>query len=130
MNLHEQFADDLSLYALGALTSEERRAVEEHLEECSACRREVEQLRGDWALLAVSASGPRPPARSRERLMAAIASEPRHAEAHPHKRRAWWTVLEWAAALAALVLFGLLVHQNSELRGRIADLDANSAKQE
>ena len=53
MNLHEQFADDLCLYALDALQGEERIAVERHLKECSACRRELEQLRGDLALLAI-----------------------------------------------------------------------------
>ena len=52
MNVHEQFADDLALYALGALPAEERQAVEKHLEECSACRQELERLRGDMAMLA------------------------------------------------------------------------------
>ena len=79
MIVHEQFADDLALYALGALDGKERLTVEKHLEECSACRREVEKLQGDLALLALSASGPKPPSRSRERLMAAIASRTRSA---------------------------------------------------
>jgi hypothetical protein len=32
MNVHEQFADDLSLYALGGLLGEDRVALEKHLE--------------------------------------------------------------------------------------------------
>jgi anti-sigma factor RsiW len=47
MNVHEQFAEDLSLYALGVLQGDERVAPEKHLEECTACRRELEQLRGE-----------------------------------------------------------------------------------
>ena len=65
MSVHEQFAEDLSLYALGALRGEERLAVEEHLKECLACRQELEKSHAGLALLAFSAGGPRPPARSR-----------------------------------------------------------------
>src|SRR5713226_2016608 len=75
MTAHEQFADDLALYALDALDSAQRALIEEHLESCVSCRRELESLRGDMALLALSTAGPHPPQRSRERLMAAIAAE-------------------------------------------------------
>ena len=55
MSAHEQFADDLALLALGTLQGDERVALEKHLEGCSDCRRELERLRGDTALLALSA---------------------------------------------------------------------------
>src|SRR6266853_163647 len=77
MSAHEQFADDLALLALGALQGDERVTLERHLAECSSCRRELKWLRGDMALLALSASGPAPPRRSRERLLKAVAKEPR-----------------------------------------------------
>ena len=54
MSAHEQFADDLALLAAGALQGDERVALEKHLEGCAACRRELERLRGDMALLALS----------------------------------------------------------------------------
>ena len=130
MSVHEQFADDLSLYALGALQGEERRALERHLEECSACRQELEKLQGDVALLAFSASGPRPPARSRGRLMAAIAKEPRRAQLRPQARLAWRSALPWMAALAMIVIAILLSHQNSVLRVRLAEFETRSSKQE
>ena len=130
MNAHEQFADDLALYALGALRGEERLAVEQHLEECSGCRIELEQLRGDAALLAFSASGPRPPARSRERLMAAIAKEPRRVPVRPVRRAAWWRPLEWAAAAATIVVVFLLVRHNNDLQRRLAEVQSNSAGQQ
>jgi anti-sigma-K factor RskA len=130
MSVHEQFADDLSLYALGALQGEERLAVEKHLKECPDCRNELVQLQGNLALLALSASGPKPPLRSRERLMAAIAKEPRRSPVRLVKRKTWWTALEWAAAAVTVAVLTLLLRQNTDLRRRVAALEANSAGQQ
>jgi anti-sigma-K factor RskA len=130
MSVHEQFADDLSLYALGALQGEERLAVEKHLQDCPDCRHELAQLQGDLALLALSASGPKPPLRSRERLMAAIAQEPRRTRVRLVKRKTWWTTLEWAAAAAMVAVLTLLLRQNTDLRQRVAALEANSTGQQ
>ena len=66
MTEHEQFAEDLALHALNALEGEDRANLEKHLATCSACRIELEQLRGDGALLALSTLGPKPPLRSRQ----------------------------------------------------------------
>src|SRR5215472_195267 len=104
MNLHEQIADELSLYAMGTLVGEERLFVEKHIHECAACQRELERVYGDLALLALSASGPKPPARSRERLMTAIAKEPRRAQIARQKRTVWRNVFGWAAAVAAITV--------------------------
>jgi anti-sigma-K factor RskA len=127
MSVHEQFAEDLGLYALGSLEGDERIALEKHLEECASCSRELELLRGDLGLLALTASGPRPPARSRQRLMSAIAKEPRVpvAVASPARpRRSWWGSLGWIAA-AALVLLSIgLLRQNSSLERNLASLKA------
>ncbi len=79
MSVHPQYADALALYAMNALDDpSELRDLQEHLGTCGECRRELETLRSDTALLALSAIGPKPPLRSRERLMQAIAAEPRH----------------------------------------------------
>jgi anti-sigma-K factor RskA len=130
MNVHEQFAEDLSLYALGALQGPERRAIEKHLEECSACRQELGKLQGDLALLAFSVSGPRPPARSRARLLAAIAENPR--VSRPSKRAGWmwWNMLGWAAAAAVIILGVLLRQQNSDLRRHVTELEMSLSKQD
>jgi anti-sigma-K factor RskA len=130
MNVHEQFAEDLSLYALGALQEREREVVEQHLEECSACREELERLHGDLALLAFSASGPRPPARSRARLLAAIAKNPPVAKPSERVHWTWWNMLGWAAAVAAIMLGVLLRRQNSDLRQRVTGLETSLSKQE
>ncbi len=130
MNVHEQFADDLPLYALGGLLGEDRVALEKHLEKCPACRHEVEQLRGDWALLGLSANGPEPPLHCRARLIAAIAKEPRRTQVHLPKRRTWWSVLEWGAAVVAVIVVALLLRQNTNLRKRVAGLEAHSISQQ
>jgi len=93
MSVHEQFAEDLALYALGVLEGDERTALQNHLEGCTDCRRELEQLQGDMALLALSTSGPAPPRRARQRLLDSIAGEPRMPVAVPPKRFSWWPAL-------------------------------------
>src|ERR1700690_2386826 len=117
MSAHEQFADDLALLALGALQGDERIALENHLEGCSSCRRELERLRGDMALLALSASGPAPPRRSRERLLKAIAKEPREQKSAPS--RSSWNFLPWLVATALLLIAGFFWKQSDRLAERV-----------
>lgn len=127
MTEHEQYADDLALYALGALRGEERARLDEHLAGCASCRLELEQLRGDTALLAMSAAGPRPPQRARKRLLDAVAREPRLA-AHPVTRLWWWGWLGWAAT-AAVVIFTLsLWRENSAMRRALLSVGSQAAE--
>jgi anti-sigma-K factor RskA len=129
MSEHEQYAEDLALYALDALRGEDRVRVDEHLSTCAACRLELEQLRGDTALLALSTAGPRPPQRARQRLLDAVAREaiiPRVVQTSP--RRSWWGVLGWMAA-AAVVIFALsLWRENSALKQTLASADSRAAQ--
>jgi anti-sigma-K factor RskA len=132
MSVHEQFAEDLGLYALGSLEGDERVALEKHLEECGACSRELERLRGDLGILALTASGPMPPARSRQRLMSAIAREPRLpvAVATPVRPRgSWWGSLGWIAAAALVLLAIALLRQNSSLQRDLASVKARFGEQ-
>ena len=128
MSTHEQFADDLALLALGQLQGDERAALEKHLEGCAACRRELEQLRGDTALLALSAAGPTPPRRSRERLLKAIAKEPRVAKAAG--RRWTWTLVPWFAAAVFALAAVFFFQQSDRLAQRVAELQTESAQQQ
>src|SRR5882724_5561641 len=98
MSQHEQFAEDLALYSLNVLQGEDRATLEKHLATCADCRLELEQLRGDGALLAMSTMGPKPPARARQRLLDAVAKEsaasPRGQQARESSpRRSWWGFL-------------------------------------
>jgi anti-sigma-K factor RskA len=128
MSVHEQFAEDLALYALGALTGEERTTLEAHLATCSSCKLELEQLRGDGALLALSTVGPKPPARARQRLLDAVAKEPRVSRAVPEARRSWWGILGWAAAVAVIVFAASLWKENSALKQTLASANAQAAQ--
>ena len=126
MKTHEQFADDLALYALEELTGSERQEFEQHLETCAACRREVQALRGDLGLLALAGAGPRPPARSKDRLMRAIAAEPRGVSAPapaPQRRRGLsWGLIPAVVALGLLVAVGTLWNQNQALQHNLDSL--------
>jgi anti-sigma-K factor RskA len=131
MSAHPQFADDLALLALGTLQGDERVALEKHLEECSSCRRELERLRGDMSLLALSASGPAPPQRSRDRLLKAIAKEPREQkEQKIAARPSPWTFLPWLATAALLLLAGFFWQQSDRLAQKVARLQDESAQQQ
>jgi anti-sigma-K factor RskA len=127
MSVHEQFAEDLALYALGTLQGEERVSLEKHLEGCAGCRRELEQLRGDMALMALSTAGPVPPRRARQRLIEAVAREPRRSAVDAKLN--WWTLVPWVAAAALAAGLVALWLQNSELQRRIAGLQDQSAQQ-
>jgi anti-sigma-K factor RskA len=132
MNEHDQFAEDLALYALNALAGDERAALEKHLATCPTCRLELEQLRGDGALLALSTLGPKPPLRARQRLLDAVAKEAAAVPTLAQKtrkegapgsvtaRRSWWGVLGWAATAAVIVFAASLWKENTALRRDVA----------
>src|SRR5258708_12012823 len=122
MSGHEQFEEDLALYSMNALEGEQRASLERHLATCSQCRLELEQLRGDGALLAISAVGPRPPLRSRQRLLDAVAKEAApvptlsqraRKDGPPSVRRSWWPVLGWAATAPLIVFAASLWNENT-----------------
>jgi anti-sigma-K factor RskA len=141
MSVHEQFAEDLALYSLGALDGPELQTLETHLESCASCRRELEQLRGDTSLLALATAGPKPPARSRQRLMSAIAAEPRlpmtlatSGGSRSQQSPSWWRTfglpaVRWAAAVAIVVVSIGLLRQNSSLEQDLASLQAQFSDQ-
>jgi anti-sigma-K factor RskA len=107
MKDHAQFADDLALYAMGALDDQSCPELQAHLGTCGECRRELEALRADMALLALSATGPQPPQRSRQRLMEALAASSREAKlGRPASApvRQWPRWLFWAPLAACVVL--------------------------
>jgi anti-sigma-K factor RskA len=141
MSEHEQYADDLALYALDALRGEDRARVDAHLATCAACRLELEELRGDTALLALAAAGPRPPQRARKRLLDAVAREGRGADALSRTTRedvrpsrgqgggpGWWGWLGWAATAAVVVFVLSLWRENSALRQTLVSASSQAAQ--
>lgn len=129
MSEHDQYAGDLALYALDALTGEERAKLGQHLASCAACRLELEQLRGDTALLALAAVGPRPPQRARQRLLDAVAREARTAVvAQAIPRRGWWGWLGWAATAAVVIFAATLWRENFALKATLVAANSQAAE--
>lgn len=119
MSVHEQFADDLTLYALGTLEGSERAALEAHLKQCSACRRELQELRGDIGLLGMATMGPAPPPGARARLLSALAKEPRVRMVRKQSLR-WWLLARVGVAIVLAVVSIALWRQNNALRKDLA----------
>ena len=127
MTAHEQFAEDLALYALGSLEGDAVASLERHLDECAACRQELARLEGDMALLALTTSGPAPPQRARQRLLKAIGREPRPLRT-VFMRRRWWTLAPVFASLVLAIFAILLWRENARQRDRIEALRADAAR--
>ena len=125
MTVHEQFAEDLALYALGSLEGDAMIALEQHLEACTACRQELARLEGDMALLALTTSGPAPPQRARRRLLKALAREPRSLRTVFIRRR-WWTLAPMFASLVLAVFAIMLWRENVRQRDRFEVLRADA----
>jgi anti-sigma-K factor RskA len=124
MSAHEQFAEDLALHVLGSLQGDELAALQAHLLSCADCRRELELLRGDMALLAISTAGSVPPRHAKQRLLDAVAHEPRNVAGSIPSRRGFWNLVPWFAAAAAALMVVLLLRQNSELKNSVATLNS------
>jgi anti-sigma-K factor RskA len=137
MTDHAQYADALALYALGALDDPRESAdVQAHLGTCGECRRELEALRADMALLALSATGPQPPQRARQRLLAAIAAEPRERRrARPQLvvgrlRSRWWSLAPIGVALMLAIFSMLLWRDVRNTRHALRQTEARLAQTE
>ncbi len=130
MTFHEQFAEDLALYALGSLSGDERFALDKHLESCSSCRRELEEMCGDLGLLSLSTLGPKPPERARGRLMAAIASEPRSTEQTAPQTRFWWFWAPWGVAATLAIVAAILWSADARLKREMVSMQSNLSEQQ
>ena len=129
MSVHEQFAEDLALYALGALVGPEKEALEQHLRVCSPCQSELLQLQSDATLLALSTIGPVPPPRSRKRLLRAIARE-RRVPQTAAKRFRWWLLVPYAVSTALVVVAVFLWNESRSLNRTLANLEQRHSEME
>jgi anti-sigma factor RsiW len=84
----EHMRADLAAYLIGSLDDGERAAVEQHLDGCEACRRELRWLQPAIDLLPESVAQVEAPPQLRERLLAEVGADPGVAPAAPDRRRA------------------------------------------
>jgi Anti-sigma-K factor rskA/Putative zinc-finger len=134
MTAHEQYRENLPLYAVGALATEESELLERHLAECPACQEELRGLNEAAAqiAMAVAVETAQPPKRLREQLLKRFENEKAELLSRPvdrssvrgvKSRRVWF----WAPVFASGVLaiaFATVWHQDRELLRRNRELTA------
>src|SRR5262245_48895935 len=105
MEKHAEIADRLEAYVLDQLPEHERREVEAHLEMCAACARDVHELRAVLEGVAETVPPIGPPAALRDRVLAAVATEPQEPVRRERRtgivqppRRPLWAIVPLAAA--------------------------------
>jgi anti-sigma-K factor RskA len=108
-------------YALDALDEDERRAFEEHLEDCERCREDLASFGGVTSALALAASGPEPPAELRDRVLAAVQAESQNVVPLDSRRRR--TVLAPAFAVTAAVAAAVAIALGIYAAKLSSDLD-------
>jgi anti-sigma-K factor RskA len=127
--------EDLALYAMQALSSEESAAVRLHLAECAVCRAELAELSGDLALVALSVEQHPVPEGARQRFLDRIAPTATRpapqpvaviSAEQPARRSSTW--FAWGAVAAlVLVVISLAIRINS-LNERLRDESSLVAK--
>lgn len=110
---HNGCGSDVAAYALGALTEEETRRFEQHLQTCELCRTDLDGLMPVVRALPTTAEPIEPPAALRKRIMKVVDADVREREkaARPKREsRFGFLVLRPLPAMAAacvLLLAGL-----------------------
>lgn len=117
MRSHDDFRDALGAFALDAVTGEERRELERHIDGCAECRAEIDEHLRTAATLAEEVN---PPRAVWEGIEAAVRAEPAPGRVvridRPVERRRPVGRVAAALAAAALALVGVL-------SWRVVDLD-------
>ncbi|HEX8120199.1 MAG TPA: anti-sigma factor [Solirubrobacteraceae bacterium] len=103
---------DVAAYALGALTDDETRRFESHLQTCELCRTDLAQLRPVVDALPAAAEPIPPPAALKRRIMGVVEAEARerHKAAAPRRSRFGFLTIRPLPAMAAacvLLLAGI-----------------------
>ena len=75
MKSHQEYRDDLPLYAVGALSKDESKQLERHLAECSECREELQSFRPAASQIAMAVEPEAPPAHLKGKLLARLEGE-------------------------------------------------------
>lgn len=130
--VHEDYKEMIPVRALSALDAAEERALNEHLENCDECRKELEEWQATAATLAVSADPVEPSPTVRERILSEVRKELSTPEVIPFRAtsRNVWRSFGSLGAMAAVVLLtalivGLVVlwRENSAVKDDLAQVN-------
>jgi anti-sigma-K factor RskA len=109
--VHNDYKEMIPARALSTLDAAEERALNEHLENCAECRKELEEWQATAATLALASDPAEPSPKVRERILSEVrrdrSSTP---EVIPFKSppRNVWSSFGTLGAIAAVVLFTAL----------------------
>ncbi len=109
--VHEDYKEMIPARALSALDAAEERALNEHLENCDECRKDLDEWQGTAATLAVVADPIEPSPKVRERILNEVRKENSASEVIPFRStsRNIWRSFGSLGAMAAVVLFTALI---------------------
>lgn len=108
--VHEDYKEMIPARALSALDAAEEHALNEHLENCSECREELEEWQATAASLAVVADPVEPSPQVRERILSEVRKDLSTPEVIPFRSTSQniWKSFGTLGAMAAVVLFTAL----------------------
>jgi len=127
--VHEDYKEMIPARALSALDAAEERALNEHLDNCSECRKDLEVWQATAAALAVVPDPVEPSPEVRERILNEVRKDLSGTQVIPFRStpRNVWTSFGSLGAIAAVVLFAALIvglivlwRQNNAMRQQLA----------
>ena len=126
--VHEDYKEMIPARALSALDAAEAQALNEHLENCAECRRELDEWQATAAALALGANPAEPSPKVRERLLYEVRKDLTEPNVVPFRStpRNLWSSFGSLGAMAAAVLFTALIvgivvlwRQNNAMRNQM-----------
>jgi len=108
--VHDDYKEMIPARALSALDAAEERALNEHLENCPECRKELADWQATAASLSLASDPAEPSPEVRERILSEVRKDraPEVIPFTPAPRRNLWTSFGSLGAIAAVVLFAAL----------------------
>jgi len=111
--VHDDYKEMIPARALSALDAAEERVLNEHLENCAECRKELEDWQATAAALSLTADPAEPSPQVRERILSEVRKDlsSSKSEVIPFKftpKRNIWSSFGSLGAIAAVVLFAAL----------------------
>ena len=109
MNNHDQFLDDVAVYALGALSTSQASIVRAHMRDCKTCRDEYAAL-SDATLLVAQSAATAPSDLVKRRIMREVRGD------HAHRPVMVWPA--YLVAAASIVIAVISTASNLSFEGR------------
>ena len=109
--VHDDYKEMIPARALSALDTAEARALNEHLDNCSECRKELEEWEATAAALAMTSDPAEPSPKVREQILKEIRNERSTGQVIPFNstQRNIWSSFGSLGAIAAVVVFAALL---------------------